>query len=113
MEFPSHERLTVRLNAFVADALDELQRNHPDGFDLGVLGLVYEIVLPREGGLHLKRLESGYTPADDSWSYIGYWCSDHRSWVQEKLFEEAYDNSQSSSSYDSDDDGDESDDDAE
>jgi hypothetical protein len=91
VEFPTHEQLTARLNAFTADALDELRRSYPDGFDVGVMALVYEVLTQREGGVHLKRIEAGYTPPDDVTGWFGYWCSDHRQWVQEKLFEDAYD----------------------
>lgn len=83
--------MAARLHALVDDALDSFARSDPEGFDLGVVALVCEVMYGREGSDFLKRTDAGYTPRDDVAAYVTYWCSDHRGWVQRGLFETAYD----------------------
>lgn len=90
MEMPTREQLENRLSALVADALDNFDSDNPEGYDLGVVGIVLEVFVERPGSDYLKRTDGGYTPSDDVSSYIGYWCSDHRAWMQESFFETAY-----------------------
>src|SRR5262249_1055031 len=110
MKKPSREELVVRLNALFEDAIDSIGRSEPDGFDLGVVGLVFEVLTEREGSGYLNRTDPGYTPGHHVNPYFTYWCSDHRAWVQEKLFERAFDIARSEDHED--DDENDSDDDA-
>jgi hypothetical protein len=90
MEKPTREELTARLHALLEDALDTAEKANPDGFDLGVVGVVFEVLVESTGSDYLKRSDAGYTPADDIHSYLSWWCSDHRAWIQEAFFEQAY-----------------------
>ena len=91
MNIPSRNKLEDRLQALVADMLDELETDYPDGFDLGVVLIGYEVQYPREGSSHLKRSAAGYTPDDDVGTWMSYWCSDHRPWVQRAITDSLYD----------------------
>jgi hypothetical protein len=111
LEKPTREQLEERLRALSEDALDNISRYQPEGFDLGVVGILFEVRIEREGSDYLKRSAAGYTPDDDVSSYWTYWCSDHRGWVQEKAFQTAYELAQGLGSIDTADE--ESDDDEE
>jgi hypothetical protein len=87
----SREDQLARVTALAEDFLDFVGREEPDGFNLGVIGFVFEVLTERAGSDYLKRSDAGYTPDDDVSESIYTYCSDHRTWVKEKLFEEAYD----------------------
>jgi hypothetical protein len=91
VETASREQLVKRLTAVVEDALDCVERDCPKGFDVGVVGLVFEVLVEGEPDPHLRRSDAGYTPGDDVSSYFQTYCTDHRRWVKQKVFEEAYD----------------------
>jgi hypothetical protein len=63
VETPNREDLRRRLHALVEDALDQIERDNPAGYDLGVIALSTEVMHERSGSQYLKRTESGYTPA--------------------------------------------------
>lgn len=89
MQKPSRQELSARLTALAEDALDYVEGTQPDGFDLGVAGIVFEVLIEDEPDGYLKRSDGGYTPEDGVRSYFVTWASDNRMWVKEKLFEEA------------------------
>jgi hypothetical protein len=114
VEKVTREQLLKRLTALAEDALDYAERYAPQGFDLGVVGLVFEVLFEGERDEHLRRSDAGYTPEDGvACAFITY-CSDTRRWVKEKIFEEAYDlHKYGGIGDDGDDDDDDDDDDSE
>ena len=91
MQKATREELVRRLTALSEDALDSIERTAPEGFQLGVVGMVFEVLIETEPEDHLHRSEAGYTTGDDVYAYTVIYASDHRRWIIEKLFEEAYD----------------------
>jgi hypothetical protein len=77
------------MHALVADSLDLLAEDNPDGFDLGVVAFAVEVLRPDAENTWLRREEGGYTPAMDIDYYWAYFCSDHRWWVRKAVFAEA------------------------
>ena len=68
-----------------------IARDNPDGFDLGVVGFIGEVVTPDPESTLLRREEAGFTPALDTDQYPSYYCSDHRWWIKRALFGDAGD----------------------
>jgi hypothetical protein len=89
VENTTREQLVTRLAALSEDAVDFMERQHPDGFNVGVIGMVFEVLVQHEGSPHLRRSDGGYTPDDGIESGFHTWCSDTRWWVKDKLFEMA------------------------
>ena len=90
MEKPSREQHVRRLHALIEDALDQVENQNPNGFDLGVIALNLEVLHERGLSSYLLRSDAGYTPDDDVSSYFTYWCSDHRPHIQAAIFRDAY-----------------------
>jgi hypothetical protein len=88
VEFPTRADLERRINALVADFLDDLEADFPDGVDLGPIMLITETHSPWKGDVPLRRSEAGYTPPDAGIAWR-IWCSDWRRWVQLAVLEEA------------------------
>src|SRR4051812_34176276 len=74
----AREQAESKISAFVADWLDGAEEKWPEGFTIGVVGVVLEVELPPE------EQERGYPHSD-----IGYTCTDAREWVQAGLFRRA------------------------
>jgi hypothetical protein len=89
-ELPSRDELERRLDALTRDHLDSLYADEPDGFRIGVVGLIYEVLTPSEPSA-LRREDAGYTPADNDASYFSYYTSDSRWWMKRAIFGEAGD----------------------
>jgi hypothetical protein len=90
LEKPTRDKHHTRLDALIEDFLDQLSREHLDGFDLGVIAVHVEVLIEAPLSDYLKRSDAGYTPDDDVNSYFTYWCSDHRPHIQAALFRDAY-----------------------
>jgi hypothetical protein len=90
-EFPTREQVERRLHALVADWLDIVAEDNSDGFDVGVVGFIGEVVTPDPEYTVLRREEGGYTPAMDTHNYFSYYCSDHRWYIKRAIFGDAGD----------------------
>jgi hypothetical protein len=90
-DFPAREQVERRLHALVADWLDIVAEGNSDGFDLGVVGFIAEVVTPDPEYTILRREEGGYTPPMDTNSYFSYYCSDHRWYIKRAIFGDAGD----------------------
>jgi hypothetical protein len=88
VEVPARADLERRLHAFIADFLDDLEADEPDGFDLGPMMLIVERRTPWTGEAPLRRIEGGYLPNDFSFAFR-MWCTDWRWWMQRALLDEA------------------------
>ena len=108
MDTPTRAELEKRLHAFIADHLDHLEAQHPEGFNLGVIGDVWEVLTPDPDHVSLSRVDAGYTPGWDVDYHFSYYCTDHRWWVMAAIFRKAHEyyeySSSSSSTEDSDED---------
>jgi hypothetical protein len=82
VEKRTREELERRFHAVIADALDREDGRHPDGFDIGPIGIVYECLFEGPPTSYLKRADAGYTPDDDVISAFSWFCTDDRPWVQ-------------------------------
>jgi hypothetical protein len=110
MHTATREELLERINALAEDGLGDLANAYPEGFNLGVISIVWEIFTEAPISTYLKRAAAGYTPDDDTIGFFGYWCSDHRKWVQEAAFGNVYEMSRSTVAGGDSDDDDEEDD---
>jgi hypothetical protein len=90
-EFPEREQVERRLHALVADWLDIVAKDNSDGFDLGVVGFIGEVVTPDPEYTVLRREAGGYTPEMDTSYYFSYYCSDHRWYIKRAVFGDAGD----------------------
>jgi hypothetical protein len=90
VDFPRRDELDRRLHALVADFLDDLEADHPEGSDLGPVMLIAETRTPWDGEVPLRRSDAGYTPSDFEVEWR-IWCSDWRWWVQAAMLREADD----------------------
>jgi len=90
-DFPPREQVERRLHALIADWLDDLAESNSDGFDLGVIGFIAEVVTPDPGYTVLRREEGGYTPEMDTSNYFSYFCTDHRWYIKRAVFGDAGD----------------------
>jgi hypothetical protein len=78
---------TARLHALVEDILDQVEDDEPDGFDIGVIAVVVEVVRPKGVGdldSGHYRPEVGYEPMTEG--YFQFQCSDTRRLVQAAMF---------------------------
>jgi hypothetical protein len=78
------------LHALIADFLDDLEADHPEGADLGPIMLITEVRNPWEGEVSLRRSEAGYTPSDFQIEFR-IWSSEWRWWVKAAMLREAED----------------------
>jgi hypothetical protein len=90
MEIPSREELERRLHALIADQLDILERDNPEGFDVGVAAFAIEVIYPDPEDTWIRREEGKYFPPVDTYSYWFYYCTDHRLWVKKAVFRTAH-----------------------
>jgi hypothetical protein len=90
LEIPNREQHSIRLQALIEDALDYFERNHADGFQLGPIALVAEVLVEGDPPKEVRRVDVGYTPAPEAYSYFSFWCSDDRRWLQAAMFRSAH-----------------------
>ena len=91
VEIPPREAIEPRLYALIADHLDRIEGDNPRGFDLGLVALAVEVVVPDPENAWVRREEGRYSPPTDVDTYWSYYCSDWRPWVRRAIFREAYD----------------------
>ena len=84
MEKVDRKKHSKRFRALVEDALDEASQFAPEGFDLGPIGVVFEVQYEGKLSGYKRRAGGGYTPGGTKpVVYFGfYWFSDDRRWVQ-------------------------------
>ena len=90
MDTPTRAQLENRLHALIADHLDALEAQNPEGFDLGVVAEAWEVLTADPNAVSLNRADAAYTPGWDVDYHFSYFCSDHRWWVREAMFREAH-----------------------
>jgi hypothetical protein len=78
MNIPTREQLETRMHALVADHLDQIAEQCPEGFDLGVIAFVVEVIYPYPEFVEIRREEGGYWPPSDAATYQSYLCTDWR-----------------------------------
>ena len=92
MNIPTREQLETRMHALVADHLDQIAQQCPEGFDLGIIAFVVEVMFPDpETAEGVRREEGGYwPPSPDALTYQHVLCTDRRAWVAERVLRNAY-----------------------
>jgi len=94
---PTREELETRLQALLADHLDAVASQNPEGFDIGVVALVTEVRYPatvedvEELVRSRGRPEARYTPEAEWNTYVAMGCSDSRNWIQSGILDAALD----------------------
>jgi hypothetical protein len=92
---PTRAEVEARLQALLADHLDHIAKQNPEGFDIGVAAIVTEVRYPAEVEdieaiiRGRPRPEALYTPAAEWRQYVSFVCSDSRAWIQYGLLRAA------------------------
>jgi hypothetical protein len=78
------------MHALIADELDIIEEDNPEGFDIGVVAFAIEVITPDPENTWVRREEGRYFPPADTDGYWSYYCSDYRRWVKTAVFRDAY-----------------------
>jgi hypothetical protein len=75
----------ARLHALIDDLLDEADEDNPEGYDIGIIAVVVEVVRNEElADLAGKRRLADYEPRTDT--YFDFRCSETRRLFQAAMF---------------------------
>jgi hypothetical protein len=94
---PTRQEIESRLQALLADHLDAVATQNPEGFDIGVIAIVTEVRYPasveevEELVESRGRPEAFYTPEAEWNTYVAMGCSDSRNWIQGGILNAALD----------------------
>ena len=92
---PTRKEIESRLQALLADHLDAVATQNPEGFDIGIVAIVTEVRYPasvdevEELVESRGRPEARYTPEAEWNTYVAMGCSDSRSWIQSGILNAA------------------------